>query len=130
MKHSAHCHGSTNKMLGKFANALSIDRWPNEPDPLLLFRYAGADNGEDNIHFITRFRHLLSKEHDAVTGPELKTFFDTKVIEEDEHLKTRLEDNELEPSRSHNSITSPEHGFSGKILVSVSRQVNGESENA
>ena len=54
-------------MLGKFANALSIDRWPNEPDPLLLFRYAGADNGEDNNQFAARFR-LPGREHQAVNS--------------------------------------------------------------
>ena len=56
----------------------------------VFFSYARADDGEDNNHFITRFHDLLCKEHEAVTGRELKTFFDTKAIEEGEHWKTRL----------------------------------------
>ena len=56
----------------------------------VFFSYARADNGEDNNHFVTRFHDLLCKEHQAVTGRELKTFFDTKAIEEGEHWKTRL----------------------------------------
>ena len=56
----------------------------------VFFSYARADNGEYNNHFVTRFHDLLCKEHQAVTGRELKTFFDTKAIEEGEHWKTRL----------------------------------------
>src|SRR6056297_4056495 len=56
----------------------------------VFFSYARADNGEENNHFVTRFHDLLRKEHQAVTGRELKTFFDTKAIEEGEHWKTRL----------------------------------------
>jgi hypothetical protein len=56
----------------------------------VFFSYARADNGEDNNHFITRFHELLCKEHEAVTGRELKTFFDTDAIDSGERWKTRL----------------------------------------
>ena len=56
----------------------------------VFFSYARADNAEDNNHFITRFHDLLRNEHKAVTGRELKTFFDTEAIDEGERWKTRL----------------------------------------
>ena len=56
----------------------------------VFFSYARADNGADNNHFITRFHDLLCKQHQAVTGRELKTFFDTQAIDEGELWKTRL----------------------------------------
>jgi hypothetical protein len=56
----------------------------------VFFSYARKDNGEDNNQFVTRFHDLLCKEHEAVTGRELKTFLDTKSIEKGEHWKTRL----------------------------------------
>ena len=56
----------------------------------VFFSYARAGNGEDNNQFITRFHDLLCKEHQAVTGRELKSLFDTKAISEAEHWKTRL----------------------------------------
>jgi len=56
----------------------------------VFFSYARTDNGEENNHFVSRFHDLLLKEHQAVTGRELKTFFDTQAIGEGEHWKTRL----------------------------------------
>ena len=56
----------------------------------VFFSYARKDNEPDNNHFVTRFHDLLCKEHQVVTGRELKTFFDAKAIEEGEHWKTRL----------------------------------------
>src|SRR6056297_1825695 len=56
----------------------------------VFFSYARTDNGEENNHFVSRFHDLLLKEHQAVTGRELKTFLDTQAIGEGEHWKTRL----------------------------------------
>src|SRR6056297_271523 len=56
----------------------------------VFFSYARADNGEENNHFVSQFHDLLCKEHQEVTGRELKTFFDTEAIEEGERWKTRL----------------------------------------
>ena len=56
----------------------------------VFFSYARADNGEANNHFVTRFHDLLCKEHQAVTGRELKTFFDTGAIDSVEHCKTQF----------------------------------------
>ena len=55
------------------------------PSPVILQQY-----GVTNKRFITRSHDLLCKEHQAVTGRELKTFFDTKAIEEGEQWKTLL----------------------------------------
>lgn len=80
-----------------------------------------------NNHFVARFHDLLCKEHQAVTGRELTTFFDTKAMEEGEHWETRFEHNSGKLQRLDNIFDSPrEKEWSGRKRMRVTSQVDGE----
>jgi len=95
----------------------------------VFFSYARPDNGEENNHFVTQSHDLLCKEHEGVPARQLKTFFDTKAIEEGEHWKARSEDNVRQPERLNNKPASPEQGRTGGTLVKAAHLSHGDACN-